>query len=122
LAARVRAHQARRPSWWQTAEVGEDLPAVIRALEGTLLVDSLGAWVAALPAFAANGAGLCAALLDRPGDAVVVSDEVGLGVHPSTDVGRRFRDALGDINQAVAAIADEVMLVVAGRVLPLEHL
>jgi adenosyl cobinamide kinase/adenosyl cobinamide phosphate guanylyltransferase len=53
---------------------------------------------------------------------VVVSDEVGLGVHPSSDVGRRFRDALGELNQAVAAISDSVVLVVAGRVLPLVNL
>ena len=49
----------------------------------------------------------------------MVSDEVGLGVHPSTEVGRAFRDALGLVNQAVAAVADEVLLVVAGRALVL---
>ena len=57
--------------------------------------------------------------ISRAGDAVVVSDEVGLGVHPSTEAGRRFRDALGLVNQAVAEAADDVWLVVAGRVLPL---
>lgn len=45
---------------------------------------------------------------------MVVSDEVGLGVHPETVVGRRFRDVLGEVNQAVAAAADAVTLVVAG--------
>jgi len=44
---------------------------------------------------------------------------VGLGVHPPTEVGVAFRDALGDLNRAVAAVADEVLLVVAGRVLTL---
>jgi adenosylcobinamide kinase / adenosylcobinamide-phosphate guanylyltransferase len=44
---------------------------------------------------------------------------VGLGVHPSSDAGRRFRDALGQVNQRVAAAADEVLLVVAGRALRL---
>jgi adenosyl cobinamide kinase/adenosyl cobinamide phosphate guanylyltransferase len=51
---------------------------------------------------------------------VVVSEEVGLGVHPATEDGRRFRDALGTLNQAVAAVADEVLLVVAGRILRLD--
>jgi len=50
-----------------------------------------------------------------------VSEEVGLSVHPPTDAGRRFVDALGELNQAVAAVADDVLLVVAGRVLPLER-
>ena len=56
----------------------------------------------------------------RQGDTVIVSEEVGLGVHPSTEVGRAFRDVLGDVNRAVAEVADEVLLVVAGRVLPLD--
>jgi adenosyl cobinamide kinase/adenosyl cobinamide phosphate guanylyltransferase len=51
---------------------------------------------------------------------VVVSEEVGLGVHPATESGRRFRDALGELNQAVAGVADDVVLVVAGRALRLE--
>jgi len=50
----------------------------------------------------------------------VVSEEVGLGVHPPTESGRRFRDALGAVNQAVAAVADEVIFVLAGRVLRLD--
>jgi adenosyl cobinamide kinase/adenosyl cobinamide phosphate guanylyltransferase len=62
-----------------------------------------------------------AALRGRSGDTVVVSEEVGLGVHPSSEVGRKFRDVLGTANQAVAELADRVLLVVAGRVLPLER-
>jgi adenosyl cobinamide kinase/adenosyl cobinamide phosphate guanylyltransferase len=50
---------------------------------------------------------------------VVVSEEVGLGVHPSSEAGRQFRDSLGTLNQAVAAVADRVVLVVAGRALTL---
>jgi len=49
---------------------------------------------------------------------VVVSEEVGMGVHPSTAVGGRFRDALGRVNRAVSEIADQAVLIVAGR--PLE--
>ena len=44
----------------------------------------------------------------------MVSDEVGSGVVPATEPGRRFRDALGLLNQRLAAAADEVHLVVAG--------
>ncbi len=69
---------------------------------------------------APDTAGLCGALTERLGDTVVVSDEVGLGVHPTSEAGRRFRDALGLVNQAVAACADKVLLVIAGRVVPLE--
>jgi adenosyl cobinamide kinase/adenosyl cobinamide phosphate guanylyltransferase len=69
----------------------------------------------------ADSTALCEALTRRRGDTVVVSEEVGLGVHPATEAGRRFRDQLGALNQAVAEIADRVLLVVAGRVLRLEE-
>lgn len=119
LAERVAAHRARRPSGWHTVEAGADLPAVLRDLSGPVLLDSLGSWLANHSDFRANTAGLCDALQARAGDTVIVSDEVGLGVVPSTAIGGQFRDALGALNQAVAAVADRVLLVVAGRVLPL---
>ncbi|HWT06589.1 MAG TPA: bifunctional adenosylcobinamide kinase/adenosylcobinamide-phosphate guanylyltransferase, partial [Xanthomonadales bacterium] len=55
----------------------------------------------------------------RRGDTIIVSEEVGLGVHPETAIGRDFRDALGTLNQAVAQECDDVLLVVAGRALSL---
>lgn len=119
MAARIERHRARRPADWETVEAGEDLPAVLRGLGGTVLVDALGTWVAAADDMSVDTAGLCEALVAREGKAIVVSDEVGLGVHPSSELGRRFRDALGLVNTAVAAVADEAWLVVAGRVLPL---
>ncbi|MFP5319578.1 MAG: bifunctional adenosylcobinamide kinase/adenosylcobinamide-phosphate guanylyltransferase [Acidimicrobiia bacterium] len=123
MARRVAAHQARRPASWSTVEAGADVAAAVRAApsEATVLVDSLTTWVAQAADFAADVDRLCGALAGRAGDTVVVSDEVGLGVHPSTEAGRRFRDCLGEVNQAVAAAADRVLLVVAGRVLPLER-
>jgi adenosyl cobinamide kinase/adenosyl cobinamide phosphate guanylyltransferase len=121
MAARVAGHRARRPAGWSTVEAGRDLPAVLRGVAGVVLVDSLGTWVAGDPALAPDADGLCAALQARRGDTVVVSEEVGLGVHAETPVGRRFADALGTLNRAVADVADRVLLVVAGRILPLER-
>lgn len=124
LAVRVASHRARRPSAWRTVEPAvwrvDGLPACLRAITGTVLLDALGPWVASAAGFAVDVGGLCAAVRERPGDTIVVSEEVGLGVHPATEAGRRFRDALGELNQAVAAVADRVLLVVAGRLLPLE--
>ena len=121
MGARVEAHRRRRPPEWATVEVGAGLPAALDAVEGTALVDSLGTWVAGQEGFAVDGDALCEVLRRRAGATVVVSEEVGLGVHPSTESGRLFRDALGSLNTAVATVADEVMLVVAGRVLTLER-
>jgi adenosyl cobinamide kinase/adenosyl cobinamide phosphate guanylyltransferase len=118
---RVAAHRARRPADWFTVET-QDVVGALAGSPGTVVVESLTAWVAAAPGFAVDTGALCRALADHDGDVVVVSDEVGLGVHPSTESGRRFRDALGVVNQAVAAVADEVLLVVAGRALQLDRL
>ena len=119
LAARVAAHQLRRPRAWTTIECGPDLARVLRDVSGTVLVDSIGTWLAALPAMEPDVEALCAAIEHRGSDVILVSDEVGLGVHPSSDVGRQFRDQLGTLNQSLARVADHVLLVVAGRVLPL---
>lgn len=120
MAARVAAHRARRPAGWATVEAGAAVPGALIEARGSVLLDALGTWVAATPDLAVDVAALCDALRRRDGDTVVVSEEVGLGVHPATELGRRFRDVLGEVNQAVSAVADEVLLVVAGRVLPLD--
>ncbi len=122
LTARIERHRSRRPSAWRTIEAGSDLAEVLRTTPGSVLLDSLGAWVAGHGAAdVVDHAALCRALVERKGETVVVSEEVGLGVHPSSDLGRHFRDALGSLNQAVAAVADTVLLVVAGRALRLDE-
>lgn len=121
MAARIARHRARRPSTWSTVEAGDDLAGALHGIDGPVLVDALGTWLARADEFAVDADALCDALDGRHGDTVVVSEEVGLGVHPSSEAGRRFRDALGLLNQRVADIADDVLLVVAGRVLPLER-
>jgi len=88
-------------------------------VDGPVLVDSLGTWVSAFADLTPPVSDLIEVLRARRDLTVVVSEEVGLGVHPETPVGRRFRDVLGDLNREVADVADEVLLVVAGRVLPL---
>jgi adenosylcobinamide kinase / adenosylcobinamide-phosphate guanylyltransferase len=129
-AARVAAHRARRPSAWETVEVGAggDLAAALGSATDVVLVDSLGTWLAGVPAFGAE-TDIAAPLLrafDRRRESgqptVLVSEEVGLGVHPSSAAGQQFRDALGALNRRLAAGADQVLLVVAGRVLALSEI
>jgi adenosyl cobinamide kinase/adenosyl cobinamide phosphate guanylyltransferase len=122
LTARVERHRERRPPTWRTIEAGFDLAEVLRTTAGPVLLDSLGPWVAGHEEGSEiDSVALCRALVERKGETVVVSEEVGLGVHPSSEVGRHFRDVLGALNHAVAAVADNVLLVVAGRALRLEE-
>ncbi|MFI7418067.1 bifunctional adenosylcobinamide kinase/adenosylcobinamide-phosphate guanylyltransferase [Nonomuraea sp. NPDC049684] len=128
-AARVRAHKERRPAHWDTVET-TDLTGVIAAASTPLLIDGLGTWLAAV--FDEHGAWdgdrtpvarRCAELVEAwrgtPVPLVAVSDEVGMGVVPATSAGRAFRDALGRLNERLAAESEYVALVVAGRLLEL---
>jgi adenosyl cobinamide kinase/adenosyl cobinamide phosphate guanylyltransferase len=121
FARRIERHKARRPTDWTTLEAVTDLPAALRGLNGTVLIDSLGTWVASARDFEVDPEDLCSALSGLAGYVFVVSEEVGMGVHPATEAGRRFRDALGALNTRVAALADDAYLVVAGRTLRLEN-
>ena len=120
-AARIAQHRERRPPGWQTVECPdpEQLPDVLRRTTGTVLVDSLGTWVTGHPDLDAEPGTLVDALRARTGTTIVVSEEVGLTPHAPTDLGRRFVDALGTVNQRVADAADRVLLVVAGRAIEL---
>ena len=116
LRRRVRLHRARRPGGWGTLQIGA-LDEVLKAAKrwDAVLLDSLTLWVSAreeraLPEFdrfLARAGRLTVPLL-------LVSDEVGLGIVPESEAGRRFRDVLGMVNQRAAAVAEEVHLCVAG--------
>jgi adenosylcobinamide kinase/adenosylcobinamide-phosphate guanylyltransferase len=117
FAERVARHRARRPSGWSTVEEPKAIADVLLSVRGCVLLDALGTWVANVPDPDLDA--LVAALTERSGDTIVVSEEVGLGVHPVTEVGRRFADTLGEANRRVAEVADRCLLVVAGRVVEL---
>lgn len=117
---RVARHQVRRPREWTTIECGADLLGALDRTGGAILVDSLGTWLARWRDFKVDTEALLETLSRCSSDVVIVSDEVGMGVHPSSDAGRAFRDALGLLNQSVAERADRVVLVVAGQALTLK--
>jgi adenosylcobinamide kinase/adenosylcobinamide-phosphate guanylyltransferase len=132
-AARVAAHQSRRPAGWTTVE-SHQLSRVLSVHEPPFLLDCLGTWVTAVvdqlgtwdvpladwqAAFDAELDGLVEAWRAVPGVAVAVTNEVGWGLVSGHLSGRVFTDLLGRTNQAVAAASDHVVLVVAGRALQL---
>jgi len=121
FAARIAEHRARRPPAWRTVELerGGNLAGLLGSSPGTAIVDSVGTWVAGHEDFAVDLDALIDALRARQATTVLVSDEVGWGVHPATETGRAFRDALGTVNLRLAEIAGDALLVVAGRVLRL---
>jgi adenosyl cobinamide kinase/adenosyl cobinamide phosphate guanylyltransferase len=127
LAARIVRHRLERPDWPTIEEPEDLLGALARCPDDHLvIVDCLTVWVGNLVVAGVEHAEveqraveLARALAVRPGPTVVISNEVGMGVHPPTALGRQYQDLLGRVNQTVVASADRAMLLVAGRAIVL---
>lgn len=122
---RIARHRADRDARWTTVDAPYALPAAIRErshLDTVLLVDCLTLWTSNLLLAERNietaTADLVAAIEAFRGSLILVANEVGMGIVPDNVLARRFRDAAGRVNHAVAATAQEVVFVVAG--LPLK--
>ena len=124
MRARIERHQAERPRGWATVEEPHD---VVRALEGmatrydVVVLDCLTLWVANLmlrgdeeKAILVAADALADFVAERRFSLIIVSNEVGAGVHTETEIGRRFGDALGWVNQRIAAAVDRVSYMIAG--------
>jgi adenosylcobinamide kinase/adenosylcobinamide-phosphate guanylyltransferase len=136
LRARIAVHQARRPGGWRTVEEPLNLVDALEAVPPSdlVLLDCVSLWVsnhlfAHVSDPDALTPGEYEALVDRclrdarewletarrrPGPLVAVSNEVGSGIVPVGALSRCYRDALGLVNQAIAAEADSVYLLVSG--------
>jgi adenosylcobinamide kinase / adenosylcobinamide-phosphate guanylyltransferase len=125
MAARIKAHRERRDACWRTIEAPRDLASVLAAGATTpVLVDCLTLWLANLMLadadIEAEIGRLEQALAALKGPVVLVTNEVGSGIVPEHQLGRRFRDWQGILNQRIAARADRVVLMVAGLPLALK--
>jgi adenosylcobinamide kinase/adenosylcobinamide-phosphate guanylyltransferase len=129
MAERIERHRSERPEAWTTIEEPLNLERAIctAAEDSVLIVDCLTLWTSNLMLegrtdvqVTEEARSVAELVASRRSPAFVVSNEVGSGVHPSTEVGRRFRDLLGRVNAIWSERADEAFLVVAGRTITLE--
>jgi adenosylcobinamide kinase / adenosylcobinamide-phosphate guanylyltransferase len=132
---RIGAHQRERAGKkWETLESPLDVATQIAAVVGgspsysVVIVDCLTLWVSNLLLTLPDDADaeqliadqamqllhVLADLRTRGARVILVTNEVGFGVVPPTSLGRRYRDALGRVNQLVAEASDETILMVAG--------
>jgi adenosylcobinamide kinase / adenosylcobinamide-phosphate guanylyltransferase len=129
--AKIERHRADRPKSWATIEEPLQLARTIeQAGRGSevILIDCLTLFASNI--FEACGDDtaqlqshidqLCTALHNAPCSIILVSNEVGSGVVPAYELGRKFRDLVGEINQRVALVSDIVLLMVAGLPLALK--
>lgn len=121
MTERIARHRGDRGPRWRTVEVPVDLATAVEreaANNRVLLIDCLTLWLGNLMHFERDIDSATEALRHTvegaPGDLVLVANEVGLGLVPGTPLGRNFRDQAGRLNQCMAVVADEVVLLVAG--------
>jgi adenosylcobinamide kinase/adenosylcobinamide-phosphate guanylyltransferase len=126
---KIARHQQERPRQWHTIEEPLDIDRALIQNDhfDILLVDCLTVFASNLLLAEEDAAvrelttnKLCQALTAGRSSVVLVSNEVGSGVVPPYPLGRAYRDFLGELNQRVAAIADNVVLMVAGLPLVLK--
>jgi len=125
MAERIAGHRSRRGGSWRTIEAPHDLVAALGQGRTTpVLVDCLTLWlsnrVLADADINADIDSLERAIANATSPLVLVANEVGFGIVPDYPLGRRFRDWQGVLNQRLAALADRVVLVVAGLPLALK--
>ena len=120
MVARIAEHRKRRPTGWTIIEEPHELAGAFSRIDeaAPVLVDCLTLWLSNRLLVDADlekeTEGLAGVLAHRTGSVVLVTNEVGSGIVPDNAVARRFRDAQGRLNQRMAALADRVVLVVAG--------
>lgn len=131
--ARVQHHKDRRPADWALVEEPHYLAQTLRRLaapDQCLIVDCLTLWLAQWicpdcnppqdSSWLAEREALLSVLPKLPGTVILVSNEVGMGIVPLGAINRQFQDEQGRLNQAVAAVADQVTFVAAGLPLKLK--
>jgi adenosylcobinamide kinase/adenosylcobinamide-phosphate guanylyltransferase len=125
MAARIARHQADRGPGWTTLEepleVARTLAAEARPAR-VIVVDCLTLWLSNLMLAGRDLPSAVASLADAigalAGPAILVSNEVGMGLAPDNKLGREFRDWQGRANREIGAACDAVIFVAAG--LPLQ--
>lgn len=131
MATRIARHQAERPAGWHlieqphfnaidAAELPDDALVIVDC--ATLLVANLLFADLGEAAVLAHVDALASALAARHGPTLMITNEVGLGIHPETALGRDYRDLLGRVNRSLAEQSETSLFVVAGKVLELETL
>ena len=124
MKARIAEHKRMRPSSWATIEEPINVPQWIYSHSNefnTLIIDCITLWlsnciVAGMSDEAILGEveQLLNACKQSSCNVIIVSNEVGMGVVPTTPLGRRFRDMAGKVNQLIASQADIVYWLCAG--------
>lgn len=130
MSRRIERHRRERPDWPTIEEPLDLVPVVERAEPDALVViDCVTLWVSNLmwrgdsdDDAEKEARRLAEAARRSSARVLTVSNEVGLGVHPETELGRRYRDLLGRVNSILVDHAHRSFFLIAGRAVELERI
>jgi len=122
---RILRHRQERGDAWVTFEEPKDLVPLVDNITGRfdiVLIDCLTIWLSNLltifrmdeEAVQQQIAGLSACFNRVSSRVFVISNETGMGIIPADPLSRLYQRLLGSLNSGVAALADEVYLMVSG--------
>jgi adenosylcobinamide kinase/adenosylcobinamide-phosphate guanylyltransferase len=124
---RIMHHQNERDSRWTTLEEEKRLSGLMMG-ENTVVVDCVTLWLTNF--YVDNQYDLKKSLSEaqsefdaikyQQGNWIVVSNEIGMGVHAESAIGRKFVELQGRMNQHIAAYSDHVTLMVSGIALKIK--
>lgn len=128
MQARIDAHKKERDASFVTFEEPLQVSAILETRSDfeVIVVDCLTLWLSNQLMTGADDAAITSAIdalvasVNRSASSVVlVTNEVGLGLVPESELGRRFRDHAGALHRRVAFHADEIYLGAMGVMLRL---
>ena len=119
---RIARHQEERSEDWSLIEEPLDLATIVNQADKNdcLLIDCLTLWLSNWLCLQDDSewpdqkAAFLEALSRTQAQVIMVTNEVGMGVVPMGELSRRFVDESGWLHQAIAAAADEVVLLMFG--------
>ena len=125
MARRIEDHRRQRPASWETIEEALDLVSAVKRMKETnrgLIIDCLTIWISNLiymgkfdhETIMGKAEHLAALLKNLDKTALVVSNELGMGIIPASAESRAYRKLAGEVNQVFARSSSEAFLIVSG--------
>ena len=121
---RIKGHRESRPREWKTIEETKDIASILLSIGPPwklVIIDCLAFFISNLLLDGADEKTILERIekiveiiLEANYSTIVVSNEVGGGIVPANELGRRFRDIVGLANQIMANSAQEVYLTISG--------
>lgn len=125
---RIQRHQGERDERWETLEIEKEI-GVIDIAGRVIVLDCITLWLTNWYHDEKHNVESClskckhqlAHLFKTKNTLIIISNEIGMGVHAQSHIGRKFTELQGWINQFIATQANEAIFMVSGLPISLKN-